>query len=100
MRHRMIALEDPDLRDRVARAYTQIEYTRLLNYRALSKILKGEPNWPEVPLAKLQWSSIAQSLAELALDEQATLQAEPVGERISLAFRVKPAQTDAADPYR
>ena len=25
---------------------------------------------------------------------------EPVGERISLAFRVKPAKTDAADPYR
>ena len=62
------ALEDPDLRDRVARAYTQIEYTRLLNYRALSKILKGEPNWPEVPIAKLQWSYLAQTLAELAVD--------------------------------
>src|SRR5947209_9498918 len=36
------ALADPDLRDRIARAYTQIEFTRLLNYRALSKILKGE----------------------------------------------------------
>jgi alkylation response protein AidB-like acyl-CoA dehydrogenase len=62
------ALDDPDLRDRIARAYTQIEYTRLLNYRALSKILKGEPNWPEVPIAKLQWSYLAQTLAELAVD--------------------------------
>ncbi|MDQ1375322.1 MAG: hypothetical protein QOJ09_2660 [Actinomycetota bacterium] len=62
------ALEDPGLRDRIARAYTQIEYTRLLNYRALSKILKGEPNWPEVPIAKLQWSYLAQTLAELAVD--------------------------------
>ena len=47
-------------RPRAARAhrpaYTHIEFTRLLNYRALSKILKGEPNWPEVPIAKLQWS--------------------------------------------
>ena len=62
------ALEEPDLRDRIARAYTQIEYTRLLNYRALSKVLKGEKTWPEVPLAKLQWSHLAQTLAELAVD--------------------------------
>jgi alkylation response protein AidB-like acyl-CoA dehydrogenase len=62
------ALSDPGLRERIARAHTDIEYTRLLNYRALSKILKGEPNWPEVPLAKLQWSHLAQTLAELAVD--------------------------------
>ncbi len=62
------ALRDPGLRERIARAHTDIEYTKLLNYRALSKILKGEPNWPEVPLAKLQWSHLAQTLAELAVD--------------------------------
>jgi alkylation response protein AidB-like acyl-CoA dehydrogenase len=62
------ALEDPELRDRIARAHTQIEFTRLLNYRALSKVLKGEKTWPEVPLAKLQWSHLAQTLAELAVD--------------------------------
>lgn len=62
------ALEDPELRDRVGRAFAAIELTRLLNYRALTKIMKGEPNWPEVPLAKLQWSTIAQTLAELAVD--------------------------------
>jgi alkylation response protein AidB-like acyl-CoA dehydrogenase len=62
------ALDEPELRERIARAYTHIEYTRLLNYRALSKILKGQPNWPEVPIAKLQWSYLAQTLAELAVD--------------------------------
>ena len=62
------ALRDPLLRDRVGRAFAEIELTRLLNYRALTKIVKGQPNWPEVPLAKLQWSSIAQTLAELAVD--------------------------------
>jgi alkylation response protein AidB-like acyl-CoA dehydrogenase len=62
------ALHDPLLRDRIGRAFAEIELTRLLNYRALTKIVKGQPNWPEVPLAKLQWSSIAQSLAELAVD--------------------------------
>ena len=62
------ALRDPDLRDRVARVFMEIELTRLLNYRALTKILKGQPNWPEVPLAKLQWSRISQLMAELAVD--------------------------------
>lgn len=62
------ALADPALRERIARAHTAIEYTRLLNYRALSKLLKRQRTWPEVPLAKLQWSHLAQTLAELALD--------------------------------
>ena len=43
--------------------YTDIEFTKLLNYRALTKIIKGQKNWPEVPLAKLQWSHLAQTLA-------------------------------------
>jgi alkylation response protein AidB-like acyl-CoA dehydrogenase len=62
------ALDDPDIRDRISRAWTQIELTKLLNYRALTKIIKGQKNWPEVPLAKLQWSHLAQYLAELAVD--------------------------------
>ena len=66
--HNPDALDDPDIRDRIARAWTQIELTRLLNNRALSKVLKGEKNWPEVPLAKLQWSHLSQTLAELNLD--------------------------------
>ena len=67
-RHNPAALDDPEIRDRVARAHTQIELTRLLNNRALSKVLKGEKNWPEVPLAKLQWSELSQYLAELNVD--------------------------------
>ncbi len=62
------ALDDPEIRDRVARLWTQLELTRLLTARALSKILKGEKNWPEVPLAKLQWSYLSQTIAELGLD--------------------------------
>jgi len=67
-KHNPSALEDPELRERIARVYTQIEFTRLLNYRALSKVLKGEKTWPEVPIAKLQWSSLSQTLAELGVD--------------------------------
>jgi alkylation response protein AidB-like acyl-CoA dehydrogenase len=67
-KHNPAALDDPDIRDRLARAWTQITLTRLLNYRALTKVLKGEKNWPEVPLAKLQWSFLSQTLAELGCD--------------------------------
>ncbi len=62
------ALDDPQIRDRVARLHTQIETTRLLLARALSKVLQGEKGWPEVPLSKLQWGYISLWLAELALD--------------------------------
>ncbi len=66
--HNPDALADPGLRERIARMYTQVELTRLLNARALSKVLKGEKTWPEVPIAKLQWSSLSQALAELNVD--------------------------------
>jgi alkylation response protein AidB-like acyl-CoA dehydrogenase len=66
--HNPGALEDPAIRERIARMHTQVELTRLLNARALSKVLKGEKTWPEVPLAKLQWSHLSQALAELNVD--------------------------------
>jgi alkylation response protein AidB-like acyl-CoA dehydrogenase len=62
------ALQDPGIQQRLARAWTDIELARLLTLRALSKIIKGEKNWPEVPFAKLQWSTLAQTLADLAID--------------------------------
>ena len=62
------ALDDPGIRERLARAWTDIELARLLSLRALSKIIKGEKNWPEVPFAKLAWSSLAQTLAALSVD--------------------------------
>src|SRR5258706_7113600 len=61
-------LRDPAIRERVAKLHIQIESTRLLIARALSKVLKGEKGWPEVPLAKLQWGYISLWLAGLALD--------------------------------
>ena len=36
-----------------AKEIAQLHEERIVH---ASKILKGEPNWPEVPLAKLQWS--------------------------------------------
>jgi len=67
-KHNPAALDDPAIRERVARLWTQLELTRLLNARALSKVLQGQTTWPEVPLAKLQWSSLSQTIAELGVD--------------------------------
>jgi alkylation response protein AidB-like acyl-CoA dehydrogenase len=66
--HNPDALADPDLRERIARLHAQVELTRLLNARALSKVLKGERSFPEAQLAKLQWSHLSQALAELGVD--------------------------------
>ena len=66
--HNPDALDDPDTRDRIARMYAQVELTRLLNARALSKVLKGERSFPEAQIAKLQWSHLSQALAELNVD--------------------------------
>ena len=62
------ALDDPSIQDRLAKTWTEIELARLLSLRALSRIIKGEQPWPEVQFAKLQWSYLAQSMAELAVD--------------------------------
>jgi alkylation response protein AidB-like acyl-CoA dehydrogenase len=62
------ALADPCIRERIARMHAQVELTRLLNARALSKVLKGERSFPEAQLAKLQWSHLSQALAELDVD--------------------------------
>jgi alkylation response protein AidB-like acyl-CoA dehydrogenase len=62
------ALDDPSIQDRLAKAWTEIELARLLSLRALSRVIKGERPWPEVQFAKLQWSYLAQTLADLAVD--------------------------------
>ena len=63
------ALRDPAIRERVARSAHPDRVDAPAHRAArLSKVLKGEKGWPEVPLAKLQWGYISLWLAELALD--------------------------------
>ena len=63
------ALDDPELRERIARRPHPTSSTRSSSTTGpCRRSCKGEKNWPEVPLAKLQWSHLAQTLAELAVD--------------------------------
>jgi alkylation response protein AidB-like acyl-CoA dehydrogenase len=60
-------LARPDVRDRLARAATEIEAVRLYNYRTLADVLAAGPG-PAQSLAKLQWSETNQRLSELAFE--------------------------------
>jgi alkylation response protein AidB-like acyl-CoA dehydrogenase len=63
-----VAADDPGIRDRIARAYADIEALRFTNYRSLSGLLKTGVPGPEGSIAKLHWSEAHQRLTHLALD--------------------------------
>jgi alkylation response protein AidB-like acyl-CoA dehydrogenase len=62
------SLEDPAFREWLADYYVQYEAVRLLNFRRLSSLSKGEAPGPESSAGKLLWSTTTQELASQALD--------------------------------
>jgi alkylation response protein AidB-like acyl-CoA dehydrogenase len=62
------AADDPDLRDRIARAWMDIELIRLNGERNLAKVLGGEEPGPEGAMSKLFGQHVEQQVHELALD--------------------------------
>src|SRR5205823_225591 len=51
----------------IADLWTRVEIIRLTALRAVTKAMRGEMPWPEVPIGKLLWSTVSQDLAETAL---------------------------------
>jgi alkylation response protein AidB-like acyl-CoA dehydrogenase len=62
------AADDPMVRDRIARLWTELQALRFTNYRALSKFLASGMPGPEGSTAKLVWSEANQRLTKLALE--------------------------------
>ncbi len=62
------ALEDPELRRRLARADARIEAMRLNGMRFLTKQLRGEPLGSETSINKLHRAALEIELGELALE--------------------------------
>jgi alkylation response protein AidB-like acyl-CoA dehydrogenase len=62
------SLEDPRIRDRVARVYADIACMRWMCNRSLAQMRNGEPTGPDGSLAKLAWGRAEQRLADLAVD--------------------------------
>ncbi|MGV0714493.1 acyl-CoA dehydrogenase family protein [Mycolicibacterium sp. XJ662] len=66
--HGVLAAEDPELRDRIAQAWIDVELLRLNGMRNLAKVLAGQEPGPEGALSKLFGQHVEQHLHELALD--------------------------------
>ncbi|MGE0681566.1 MAG: acyl-CoA dehydrogenase [Candidatus Binatia bacterium] len=69
-RHGQAVTADPHLRQKLAQAYIECELLKLNNYRALTRLLRGNPPGPEGSLPKLQWAETNQRMQELAVDIQ------------------------------
>jgi alkylation response protein AidB-like acyl-CoA dehydrogenase len=61
-------LERPGVRDRLARAFAEVEVMRFLGLRALTGILSGSGPGPEASVTKLYWSEYHRRVTELAVD--------------------------------
>jgi alkylation response protein AidB-like acyl-CoA dehydrogenase len=59
-------LEDPVVRQRLARAWIDVEIFRLHNERTLTRLTRGDEIGPESSLVKLFWTAMSQRLHETA----------------------------------
>jgi alkylation response protein AidB-like acyl-CoA dehydrogenase len=61
-------IDDPLIRQRLARSHGELELLRWTLYRNLTRQLRGEPAGAEGSIVKLYWSELYQRITELALD--------------------------------
>jgi len=62
------AIDDPVLRQKIAKSIVEIEIMRLSCLRSLSKMVKGVAAGPSASMLKLYWSHAAQGMYEAALE--------------------------------
>jgi alkylation response protein AidB-like acyl-CoA dehydrogenase len=62
------ALDDPNIRQRVAWCHSKVEIMRWLGQQVLTGFLNGEPPGPKSSIGKLNWSEYHRAVTELALD--------------------------------
>jgi len=61
-------IDDPVVRQKLARSIAQVEIMRLNAVRTFSKYLNGEERGPDASVIKLYWSHAAQDMYETAMD--------------------------------
>lgn len=61
-------VDDPIVRQQLARSITEVEIMRLNAVRTFSKYLNGEDRGPDASILKLYWSHAAQRMYESAMD--------------------------------
>jgi len=62
------AIDDPVLRQKLARSIVDLEIMRLNCLRSFSRAIKGIPLGPEASMMKLYWSHVSQDMYETALE--------------------------------
>ena len=61
-------MEDPDVRERIARLLVEVEVMRSNGLRTLAALSAGERPGPQSSFEKIYWSEYAQRIAETAVD--------------------------------
>jgi len=63
---------DPEIRQKLAWAYSQVEIMRFSGLRALAQLAQGRQPGPEASINKLFWSEYHKKLGEIAIDIEGT----------------------------
>jgi alkylation response protein AidB-like acyl-CoA dehydrogenase len=63
-----VVIDDPAIRQKLAKSVVEIELMRLNCLRSFSKALKGAPRGSEASMNKLYWSHVTQNMYETALE--------------------------------
>jgi alkylation response protein AidB-like acyl-CoA dehydrogenase len=63
---------DPEIRQKLAWAYSQVEIMRFAGLRALAQLAQGRRPGPEASINKLFWSEYHKKLGEIAMDIEGT----------------------------
>ncbi len=85
------AIDDPNIRQRLAECYSKVEIMRYNGMRTLTKFLHGHQPGPDAGISKLYWSEYHKVVTELSVDILGPYAMTPTGRRPSSAF-----QTDDA----
>ena len=68
---------DPEIRQQLAWAYSQVEIMRFSGLRALAQLAQGRQPGPEASINKLFWSEYHKKLGEIAMDIEGTDAPDP-----------------------
>ena len=79
--------DDPTIRQRLARAHTQVEIMKWSGLRTLTSYLAGAHPGPEAGLFKVQWSEYHRRVTELAVDILGAAALAPTGRMPASSFQ-------------
>lgn len=80
------AVDDPIIRQRLARAHTKVEIMKWMGQQSLARMLQDRPPGAEASIGKLWWSEYHREVTELAVDVLGADALAPTGDGPHSAF--------------